>query len=453
MSVMHWLDILVRNTSPDIHYEGEWVSALPLSFVSPLSDKLYTLPEGKNGSFSYDFTGVPQLIVQGFRQSFWSKVGEDYNVECDIDPRDADATITLLPGPSDWALDLFTLCDYRNLSPEKNYTLKVTVESIRNSIIWFDALLLTPAPTANVDNALVIMDHHHPSLQFDSDWDTQSYSHVAHATNTSGSSMKLDFNGTSLKWYTAWIYLADPSPTNTVSTSTWTVDDGRPQTFINPSPEPLDRLGRYRHRLLFEISGLDPGLHHLEVTHHGDKASRPLSLSSLVIQNTHDDYTDLAYVPPPIYIPSPDEIRGPLERTKIGIAFIASAAAFVFCALLLFDFYRHRRREQQLKETSKDSGESGELSVFHDPGPSTSHSAPSTSPELSVRQESEHSKGTPVMPFGMASYPHEPISSRPTSKDIPTLTSTWRTEEPLPPPYQAALVPQHSTRADTHSPH
>ncbi|KAF9051797.1 hypothetical protein BJ165DRAFT_914992 [Panaeolus papilionaceus] len=275
-----FLEIIVDNTSPALHYEGEWTSS---RHDRALSGAPLTVPEGKKGSFFYNITGVTRVFVQGLREDFSPDSDTSFNLHCEVTPNDPTIVYRSFVATADWATELFYIFEVRNLLPTTSYTLNVTLESLRAPVVWFDALLLAPTATTNLDDAIVKMDHNHPMIQYDTKWESQIHGNTLHSTNTSGSTMQLDYNGTSLKWYTNWFFVIGIG--NITSEATWKVDDME-GTFIVPIPDPADGFSNFR-QLLFETPELPPGLHHLEVTYHGNTSTRPLSLRDLVIHSAY----------------------------------------------------------------------------------------------------------------------------------------------------------------------
>ncbi|PPQ99341.1 hypothetical protein CVT24_009155 [Panaeolus cyanescens] len=389
-SLTSWREIVVLNESPHLRHEGDWVSARTTTHMTPLSDRLLTVTEGKKGSIFYEFSRASRLVVQGYYRTPSTKNGEHFNLACAVEP-EAGTQVTVLQRVSGWSYDSYALCEVQNLSPSTNYILNITLESIRGQEIWFDALRLDPEPAANLDDALVNMHHQHPMIQYDAGWENGHYPQtrdVAHFTNKTGSIMKLDFNGTSLKWYTLWNVILDPQK-NLVSEASWRLDNGEAHKFITNVAS--DVFGFQSHQLIFEIANLSPGLHHLEVTHHGNESSRPLSLSNLVIQSAVASVSSTMDLP----IPSMDGSSGGLSNsTKIAIALSTSITALVVLAVILVFLYRNQRGVSRRKEDEDNLD--------------NSRNEPISSSSLQAMDPTTSLKGTPVM--SSEAYPHEAIT-------------------------------------------
>ncbi|PPQ99340.1 hypothetical protein CVT24_009154 [Panaeolus cyanescens] len=444
MSVADRLQVIVQSTSSEIHYEGDWEASVN---DRTISGNVMTVPEGKQGSLLYELSGTSNARAHGILRDFDRDTYESFKLYCEINPHETATRIAMLDSiGSFWTSDpSFTfLCEVDNLNPSSNYTLSITLQSLGSPAVWFDSVLFDPAPTRSLDNDRILMDHRHLMIQYDSGW-TLDFGNSAHLTNSTGSTMKLDFNGTSLKWYT--INYSRFSNATQNSEARWKVDDLEPQPFVVPAPSTND-TGTYQH-LLFEVSGLSPGLHHLEVTHQGDESTWPLTLSNLIIQNA---------LPDPNLPPTSTDIQQPtLNPTtnthdsqsgsdlsageKAAIAVSTCLVVLTLCGAL---FYIWRRRSLgSTAKLEKDSEHQNDADNSTQTSPPVSISArPPSLPLLSIAHSS--SKGTPVMIHDQTTastsvydYPHEPVSSCPSSKHgAPvTLQRIYQSDIDAPPPY------------------
>ncbi|KAF9045617.1 hypothetical protein BJ165DRAFT_1404770 [Panaeolus papilionaceus] len=344
--------VIVENSSPQLHYDGNWCSTAPtvdmldpaIYFPYQFSEQLYTVPQGQKGSIRYNFTAT-----------------ESSKAYCNISPPapgNDDTSANLLSGREQ--SHAYPLCTYLDLSPSTSYTLNLTLE-VNAGQVWFDRLSLLPSPDAALDNTLLRLNHQNPVIHYDEAWNSWGSPERSFPTNKTGSTLTLDFNGTSVKWYYAW--LKPFGARSGGSRATWTVDNQNEETIVIPDVDPRFYLGRnntYLAGLLFKTREVPPGAHQLKVTYFsGVNTARPLSLEALHVQNPNNFTSSVV----PSGNPSSDVPvnRAPLpfHRCKIYhflyyhplsngavIAIAVDLAAAVFFAALGWFFYRRWRRQK-----------------------------------------------------------------------------------------------------------
>ncbi|KAF9051794.1 hypothetical protein BJ165DRAFT_1524699 [Panaeolus papilionaceus] len=401
------------------------------NFVSyPFSQKPFIVPEGKAGSVFYNFTETTRLQAQGtldvFAQSLLSPE-ETFLIYYDISPRGDKVVTESFTVLGNFTENLYTLCDARNLSPSESYTLNFTIEALRGQPASFDRLLLETTPATKVDGLTTIMNHRHLMIQYNrGQW--ENLNNAVHYTNKTQAKMRLDFNGTSIRWYTIWLKLWGTS----ASDASWQIDDQPYQSFTIPAIDPQLR-DPFFEELLFKTPDLSPGQHRLEVTYNGFESTRPLALAELVIE---DMPPSSSASPSPSTTPSglpPSNIAeagGLSQGTKIAIGVSTSVAGLFVCSALLFFLYQRRRKTAQRNESRTTREEAPDSSISPYLSSATPHATTT-------------SKGTPVM-TSMSPYPTEPNSSiYADSKGTPVPSSPRHTneasmsmrQEDNPPPY------------------
>ncbi|PPQ99342.1 hypothetical protein CVT24_009156 [Panaeolus cyanescens] len=422
--VDNYLQVVVPNQSSELRYEGDWISS---THDKALSGAVVTLPEGGKGSILYEIRGTTNILVHGILQDFTLATDENPNFKLsyEISPHDPTVLYSTFGGrfnsTSGWSLELHYLASINGLHPEKIYTLNITLEALGPPMVWFDALLFNPKPARNIDNALMLLDDDHLMIHYDSDWTI----HIGgvHATSASGSKMSLDFDGISIKVYTLWNTHSRLSNATENSSASWIVDDSEPQTFVVPAPGPADvgdRL-KYCQRLLFEVSGLSPGTHRLDIMHHGTDATWPLMLSKIIVQNAPVNQTS-AGGNSRANITRNDNLKG---ITIIAIAVSISCMVLVVCAVC-FIWYRKRRIATQKTKQAKTSEDVDRQSTLHRP-----YDSSASEPEV---------KGRPALSLISTSlnrYPHEPMSPLVISKDGPPVIVQGSPSPDTPPPYSS----------------
>lgn len=112
--------------------------------------------------------------------------------QCSVDPVGPQVAVESIVLQAGQEND-YMLCDIRNLSPTETYTFNYTITVARGQPVWFDRLVLDPSANANLENALIEMDHRYLGIQYDKDW--SNVNNAAHITMTPQSKLSLDFTG------------------------------------------------------------------------------------------------------------------------------------------------------------------------------------------------------------------------------------------------------------------
>ncbi|PPR03012.1 hypothetical protein CVT24_012287 [Panaeolus cyanescens] len=390
--------VVVLNTpSPDLVFEGDWDTTSPTSdmldptvFTSrPFSESLKSVPDGKVGSVFYNFTGITDITLYGtVNSSALSALDRNnpdnptimgFGVSCDLSPYTGPGREAINGlGLDDYGIsnNSVVLCYATDLLPEVQYSLNMTIEPLstrdgngtrRTESVWFDAITVAPAREEQLGvERLVRLDHRHPSIEYDENWESFSSRHVANV-GASSAAMSVEFYGTSLTWFTSW-----QKPMGMISAGAqviWSIDNKNPQLI------PLDMPPRFENvsveEPLFTTGTLDKGVHRLDVRYYSNfETTLPLTLASLEVEN-------YAVVGSSGWDGGNRDGSGREIKVKIG-AGIAGGMLLVLLSLSLFLFYRYRcPRRHRLKRRIPEEGENideprtSDISPFfqHNPRP------------------------------------------------------------------------------------
>ncbi|PPQ74314.1 hypothetical protein CVT24_000566 [Panaeolus cyanescens] len=344
------LSVIVDSISPSIQYEGDWTNASPTpdkmnmtEFIGepPFSDVLRQVPRQNVVSLSHKFNGT-RIQVQGTIAHPSKTMG--WKATCTVDGRNVD--VYKIWGISQ---NQFPFCEGRYLSSTSPHSLNFTIEILDDDTnIWFDRLMVSPAPFDNSDHPIVQVLHTDPMISYTDHW--KDYVTGLY-TNVTGSKVSIDFNGTALRWYT--IYEATFSAVRSQAKGTLFIDN-QPIPFVIPEIKPsVDvQMGE----LLFRTPELPPGLHSAEVTYDG--FGRPLALYYLVIENIPKNRT-IPTVPPTFVdnnkVPSSSVAApnfGISRAVRIGLCGgIGLLAAIIIIAVLVL-YIRRRRQRRNLEQST-----------------------------------------------------------------------------------------------------
>lgn len=193
---------MVDDSDPDIRYTGEWSqdtdnSSATVDFNTTYMHTLHTMKT--NGSIAYTFQGNP----------FHSNYISDYSLICILG-----TSFGVFGGLDEWEnppswecfvdnirlgaaklasgfRDSLVLCEGQDLLDGQH---KIAVNfTMSGNTFWVDFIQYTPSPSLSLETAVMVIENDDPGIVFDSDW--QSYSTMANWTNSTGSTMTLQFTG------------------------------------------------------------------------------------------------------------------------------------------------------------------------------------------------------------------------------------------------------------------
>ncbi|KAF9051341.1 hypothetical protein BJ165DRAFT_1448034 [Panaeolus papilionaceus] len=396
--------VVVESSSPDIRYEGAWTPVNPasssLAHIPPstgptVSDQLYSAPQGVS-SLIYNFFAGEEIFIIGTLDASAQTIRV---IACEVDSIGGFSNFV---GNLAWGTSAshnVVLCHVRDLWPG-NHRLNLTIELLENDgfipAVLFDHFEIKPSSSTILDDAFLLLNPDHPAITYDEHWNrsAQTLPLGFRYTNTPGSIVAINFNGTSLRWYNGW----NNELSGKETTATWSIDGGQPTTFTiagvtNPT------YGGGFVDLQLDIRNLAPGPHHLEVIY--GNVGRPLALDKLIIYNSLPDPT----FKPPMTTSNPSLDLRPTGATdgggrsggissaaRISIGVNIGIGALIF-GTIAYCFIYWRKRKQRLK-TPNPASPNVDTSL---PARQVSATSGPCPPCTSLGSPSDF-KGTPVTP-------------------------------------------------------
>ncbi|KJA15288.1 hypothetical protein HYPSUDRAFT_1069792, partial [Hypholoma sublateritium FD-334 SS-4] len=219
------------------------------------------------------------------------------------------------------------------LDGQHNITLQIQVPEGQQ--FWFDYMQYAPSENVPLDNANIFIDTTDLDITYGAGWINSSG--FGMEALTSGTSLKLNFHGTSV----IWVGAIPVNSTSEIGTLTYSIDGGPGGTADvpgSPSNETLDLLNQY----LFQTAPVSVREHVLDVVYNGNAPqSAPLVLQYFVVLNR-----TLNTLEAPTTIQTTTTSRGasPHSRDIGAVAGMAVGGCLVLVALIIFIFILHRRR-------------------------------------------------------------------------------------------------------------
>ncbi|KAL0574076.1 hypothetical protein V5O48_007885 [Marasmius crinis-equi] len=364
--------VVVDDTDPRINYVGTWsldVGSFDNEgiFGAPYNHTMHGTNENR-ASFSFTFEGE-FVQVRGAKENH--RINRPQNVTsdnttalakwtCQVDG----SSIKTTPYRT-FMYDMTNnmLCEQSRLSRGPHtLTLNVTIDDPNSQIWWLDKIEYTPLPTANLANEVLKIDGSDPSVQYDNgtgNW--LSIAGLFNGTGTTGASMSLQFNGTSVSLYGF----------NEGSDRDWTAGSGRyfvdssgDTNFEVPASKPLPFTTNNRtdwyHQLMLTTPKLSPGSHEMVIAYTGVQKSDPVQWLSI-------DYFYVTASEGGAQLNSTSTTAGGLpERTggsdnkkstagPIAGGVIGGVAGLALIALAAFFLWRRKAKQDRYEETKYDS--------------------------------------------------------------------------------------------------
>ncbi|KAF9483497.1 hypothetical protein BDN70DRAFT_873790 [Pholiota conissans] len=263
--------ILVDDTDPRIAYTGPWFTNTG-SFDEtgdsgpPLESTLHGTNDA--ASFSYDFSGT-SVTVAGANQ-FSTNVSALVSWQCFVDSESI-PVISFAPPPA----NRVPFCKKDGLA-DSNHTITVNATVTNQQTFFFDYIQYVPSATVPLDQTSIAVNWTDPQLIFSGTWDfnlPQGPSTIQDAATAS-----FHFTGTSLAWYG---FYANNTPF-AFTRGSYTIDGGDVIYFPLNAESTVPRSGL----LFFQTAVIPSGQHNITVQYHGNLHTTPLTLESLVIQNS-----------------------------------------------------------------------------------------------------------------------------------------------------------------------
>jgi hypothetical protein len=187
----------------------------------------------------------------------------------------------------------------------------------------------------DVDSELVMVDDHHPLVQYTRRWvvegsSTYDYNGTTHRPNTTGATASFTFTGTSIEVYGTVKHNSSDSPT----IAAFHIDDGETNYF-----NAINTGGEYVPKTQLYAKNVSYGQHTLHVE---AKAASEFWLDYFIYDSSTPQST-------PSSPPSSSPSNKPSTSSIVG-GVIGGVFGLLILAFLIFFLFRRRRRSQNLEE-------------------------------------------------------------------------------------------------------
>lgn len=278
------------DTDPRVQYSGDW--ALDIGtfdtlgvFGPPYNHSMHGTSQN-SASFSFTFEGE-YVQVRGAKDTRRIPEASNSNVTvlaswtCEVD---GSAIRKVNYRGARYDLTHNVLCEQGRLSRQPHtLTVNVTIDDPNTQMFWLDKIEYVPTPEANLANEVIKIDGSDPSIRYDNNsgnW--KPIGILFNGTGTTGASMSLDFNGTSVSLYG---FNEGSEKHWQGSSGRYYVDNSGDTTFEIPESRTVpgsSNLTDYYHELLFTTPEMSPGSHEMVITFTGVKTGEdPLQWLSI----------------------------------------------------------------------------------------------------------------------------------------------------------------------------
>ncbi|KAF9053147.1 hypothetical protein BJ165DRAFT_1445854 [Panaeolus papilionaceus] len=239
--------IIVDDTSPLIHYNGDWsLDSTTAQDAKGNFGSVYNTTQHwtkGNNSFTFSFEGSYVVVIGSNNpQSSW---------QCSIDG------VTFASSPFQFWENNWWMCS--TSIHDGPHTLTVNAIVADGEMFWFDRVIYTPSVSVSLSNQAMFIDNHNTQIQYGAGWRIDGGS--ANITNQAGTKFTYEFDGTSIRWFG---YVGGGTPT---ASATYSIDGGTPTTFIIATQVPGGTS--LFNQQYFQTPDLSPGRHVLNVEYLG----------------------------------------------------------------------------------------------------------------------------------------------------------------------------------------